>query len=491
MKKLDKLIIKAFLGPFVVTFFITLFVLIMQFLWKYIDDLVGKGLEMGIILKLLGYMSTQMVPLALPLAILLSSIMTFGNLGENFELVALKSAGISLMRFMQPLIILSGCIAILAFLFSNYVIPWANLHGDSLLYDIRNLKHGFNIKPGVFFNELEGYAIRVGDKAPDGKTIYHVVIYDRSVSTSDKLILAEKGIMEQSPNKRYVIFTLFNGWEYEERGFRPAVSNDFVRVHFHRFQKIFDLSSFAFTRTPIQLFAGSYQMLNVKQLNQAIDSIGLQLDDPGRRVKAEITPHYAFYAWKDTGWLAHAVPLPAHVHHFIETIPDSVLSYVLQRIQMNIEQDDNMVLQIAAQNYKDLSDSIRKHKIEWHRKFTLSFACMVLFLIGAPLGSIIRKGGLGTPLVFAVGFFVVYNVISTIGEKLARNGVVAPWLGMWLATMVLVPIAVFLVYKALNDSQLFNKEFYYRLGKQIRTSIRQFVRWMPLFKRFGLMNRNE
>jgi lipopolysaccharide export system permease protein len=468
LKKLDKLIIKSFIGPFIVTFFVTLFVLIMQFLWKYIDDLVGKGLDMITVWKLLAYMTATLVPLALPLAILLSSIMTFGNLGESFELVALKSAGISLVRFMRPLIIVCVFICGLAFLFSNYVIPWANLHADSLLYDIRNLKHGFDIKEGVFFDQLPGYAIRIGRKDPDGVTIHDVVIYDRTNSTSDKLILAKSGKMEESPNKRYVIFNLYDGWQYEERGVRASLQNEFIRVHFQKFEKVLDLSSFAFNRTPIKLFAGSYQMLDIRQLNKAIDSIKLEARSPEKRIHDEVSSHYDFFTWKDTGWYKPEVPFPAKAKNFISTIPDSMIRYTLDRIQITVQQEKISVIDPETINYENTEASVRNHEVEWHRKFTLSFACMVLFLIGAPLGSIIRKGGLGTPLVFAVAFFVVFNVISTIGEKLARNGVTHTWFGMWLATLVLVPIAMFLVYKALNDSQLFNKEFYYRLGKTLK-----------------------
>jgi lipopolysaccharide export system permease protein len=469
VKKLDKLIIKTFIGPFVITFFVTLFVLVMQFLWKYIDDLVGKGLNTVVVSKLLFFMSATMVPLALPLAILLSSIMTFGNLGESFELVALKSAGVSLLRFMRPLIILCLFICGGAFLFANYVIPAANLQAESLLYDIVHLKHGFNIRAGVFFTEIDNMAIKVEHKDADGVTIHGVMIYDRRDPMNAKLILAKGGKMKEAENKKFVYLVLRDGWEYEEKGRRGSPDNEFVRTGFKEFTEVLDLGSFALSRTPVDLFKTSYQMLNVHQLKDAIDSIQDQLKYSVLNIRADVSSRYPFSRWKDTGWLKTTAP-PLHVAAFDSIIPVGQRRYVYDRVKMNLKEATNS-MKMTVSDYDDRVDSIIRHKVEWQRKFTLSFACMVLFLIGAPLGSIIRKGGLGTPLVFAVIFFVVFHVVSTIGERLARNGVMTPWGGMWMSTIVLVPIAGFLIYKALNDSQLFNREFYFRLFKNIRRAL--------------------
>jgi lipopolysaccharide export system permease protein len=466
VKKLDKLIIKTFVGPFVITFFVTLFVLVMQFLWKYIDDLVGKGLDAFTVGKLLFYMSATMVPLALPLAILLSSIMTFGNLGESFELVALKSAGISLTRFMRPLVLLCLVISSAAFLFANYVIPVANLQAQSLLYDIVHLKHGFNIQAGVFFTEIDNMAIKVEHKDADGVNIRGVMIYDRRDPMNQKLILAKSGRMEEAQNKKFVYLILKDGWEYEEKGNRATAENEFVRTNFKEFREVLDLGSFALSRTPVDLFRTSYQMLNVNQLTRAIDSIQGQLKFNIRTTRADITSQYPFYRWRDTGWYAGPV-VPLTVSSFDSLIPATQREYVYTRVKSAVD-ESLATMAITIQDYNQKKESIIRHKVEWQRKFTLSFACMVLFLIGAPLGSIIRKGGLGTPLVFAVAFFVVFHVISTIGERLARNDVMTPWGGMWLATALLTPVAGFMIYKALNDSQLFNQEFYFRLFRDLR-----------------------
>lgn len=466
MKKLDKLLIKTFMGPFVATFFVTLFVLVMQFLWKYIDDLVGKGLDTPVIIELITYTSANLVSLALPLAVLLSSIMTFGNLGESFELVALKSSGISLTRFMRPLLAVCTVIAILAFLFNNYAMPVANLRAKSLLYDITNSKPAFNIKAGVFYTDIPDYTIKVAEKEKDNKTIHQVMIIDHTPGGGDKVILAEKGTMLLSADKRFLYFVLEKGWRYEERNNRSSTTpGELIRLGFREYKKAFDLSSFAFSRLDMGLFASNQQMLNVRQLDKAIDSLYKQEALFGRTVNAYVTTRYAFYKWQDTGWLAKAPALA--VTNFKDIIPEKSLRYTLERTEQNIRDGQNN-LEGPAREFGDKHGTLLLHKVEWQRKFTLAFSCIVMFLIGAPLGSIIRKGGLGTPLIFAVVFFVIFNIFFMVGEKMARKDVMATWSGMWLSNIVLIPIAMFLIYKALNDSNLFNKEFYFRSFSNIK-----------------------
>ncbi|TWV97487.1 LptF/LptG family permease [Chitinophaga pinensis] len=466
MKKLDKLIIKTFMGPFVATFFVTLFVLVMQFLWKYIDDLVGKGLDTPVIIELITYTSANLVSLALPLAVLLSSIMTFGNLGESFELVALKSSGISLTRFMRPLLAVCTTIAILAFLFNNYAMPVANLRAKSLLYDITNSKPAFNIKAGVFYTDIPDYTIKVAEKEADNKTIHQVMIIDHTPGGGDKVILAEKGTMLLSADKRFLYFVLEKGWRYEERNNRSSTNpGELIRLGFREYKKAFDLSSFAFSRLDMGLFASNQQMLNVRQLDKAIDSLYKQEQLFSRTVNAYVTTRYAFYKWQDTGWLAKAPALA--VTNFRDVIPEKSLRYTLERTEQNIRDGQNN-LEGPAREFGDKHGTLLLHKVEWQRKFTLAFSCIVMFLIGAPLGSIIRKGGLGTPLIFAVVFFVIFNIFFMVGEKMARKDVMATWSGMWLSNIVLMPIAMFLIYKALNDSNLFNKEFYFRSFNNIK-----------------------
>jgi lipopolysaccharide export system permease protein len=273
IKKLDILIIRSFIGPCIVTFFVSLFVLIMQFFWLYMDEMIGKGISILMLTELLVYMSTTLVPLALPLSILLSSIMTFGNMGENFELVAIKSSGISFLRFMRPLLLFIIFIGYGAFLFSDNVIPIANLKALSLLYDVRNKKPTLNIKPGQFNTDIQGYAIRVGSKDEDGNTIRDVVIYDHTdLAGNNKVIIAKEGQMIAPAGKQSLIFKLKDGWRYEE-GYDHGVHNfNQTRIHFEKYDKLFDLSSFKFTRTNEDLFKNAYQMMNVAQLSEQIDT---------------------------------------------------------------------------------------------------------------------------------------------------------------------------------------------------------------------------
>jgi lipopolysaccharide export system permease protein len=470
IKKLDKLILKAFIGPFIATFFVTLFVLVMQFFWKYIDDLVGKGLDLISILKLTSYVTVTAIPLALPLAVLLSSIMTFGNLGESFELVAIKSAGIPLLRFMQPLIIISTMICSIAFLISNYVMPVATLKFTTMVYDIRMAKPAFDLKEGIFYDKLPGFAIKVGRKEKEGNSIYDVVIYQSQSPLQDNIIVAEKGVMKLSDDKKFLEFNLENGCSYQEKGPYNTIETDYYRLGFKEYKMSFDLSSFKVLKTPDSLFKTNYRMLNIKQLNYAADS----LEDFTKshflsRMNREISSYYSAGKMMDSGWTPTkpAPVIPKDVTSYEDILTDSVFnnSYAKASEKINLVKSS---ADIIASEYKAKREILRRTLIEWHRKFALSFACFVLFMIGAPLGSIIRKGGLGMPLVIAVIFFLVFHLLNMFGEKFVEQEIMTPLGGMWLSTMVLIPIGIFLTYKAMNDSQLFSNEFYFRSFKAFR-----------------------
>lgn len=469
IKKLDLLVIKAFIGPFVATFFITLLVLVMQFFWLYIDDFVGKGLGVGLILEFIGYQSTSLVPLALPLAVLLSSLMTFGNLGESYELVAIKSAGISLLRFMRPLFFVSLLISGLAFLFSNYIIPVSNLKSRTMLTDIVYAKPAFDLKEGVFYDKIPGYSIKVGRKEENDSVIRDIIIYEQRDYLQDNFIVASDGIMRIADNKRDLEFHLKNGWRYEERG-NPATPTEFIRLGFKEYRKSFDLSSFGLQqRTADSVNKNNARMLSMRQLNTAIDSIKKVNGKISERVKSDVFSIVSLTANIDSNWKQTGIPVKKK--SFDAFIPDSVKSIVQQRAESKISAMRS-ANEADLQLYKDQSRTLRLYKIEWHKKLTLSLACMVLFLIGAPLGSIIRKGGLGTPLVFAIGFFMVFYFSSTSGEKFAKEGSWAMVTGMWFSFLILIPIGVFLTYKAMHDSQVFNKDFYSRLLKKLPLSKR-------------------
>jgi len=468
IKKLDKVLIKAFIGPFVATFFITVLVLVMQFFWLYIDDFVGKGLSTNIILEFIWYQSAVLVPLALPLAVLLSSLMTFGNLGESYELIAIKSAGISLLRFMRPLFIVTLFICGIAFLFSNYIIPVANLKSRTLLADIVYAKPSFDLKEGVFYDKLSGFAIKIGKKEQNDSIIKSIIIYEQSNGLQDNFIIASDGVMRVSENKRYMEFILKNGWRYEERVNQAApAASDFIRLGFKEYKRQFDLSSFGLQqRTADSVNRNNARMLSMRQLDVAIDSIKKINAKINQKVKREVFGTLPFSRYIDSNWKVE--PQKVRAKKFEQLVPDSLKDLVHQKVN-NILSSIKVSNEMAVAQYEDGQRNLRLHQIEWHRKISLSAACLVLFLIGAPLGSIIRKGGLGSPLVFAIIFFMLFYFSSTTGEKFAKEGTLDPRIGMWLSTIFLVPVGLFLTYKAMRDSQLFSKEFYVRASRKLKT----------------------
>lgn len=469
-KKLDKLIVRAFIGPFVATFFITLLVLVLQFFWLYIDDFVGKGLSAGVILEFIWYQSAALVPLALPLAVLLSSLMTFGNLGETYELVAIKSAGISLLRFMQPLMVVVLFICGVAFLFGNYIIPVANLKSRTLLADIVYAKPSFDIREGVFYDKITGFAIKIGKKEANDSIIRDIIIYEQNSVHQDNFIIAKDGVMRVSDNKRYLEFNLRNGWRYQEKGNSGRENTDFIRLGFKEYNKQFDLSSFQFQRSADSVNKNNQRMLSMRQLEVAIDSLRKDAGSFGDEVQRDVLPQLEFARFLDSPWKKY--PTASKARSLDALIADSLKQNIWLRSQ-GIAQSLKSNNEMVAGQYEEKRKDLWKHQIEWHRKISLSLACLVLFLIGAPLGSIIRKGGLGSPLVLSVVFFMVFYFLGTTGEKFAKAGSMSPFFGMWLSTFVLVPVGLFLTAKAINDSQLFNKEFYHRGWLKFKTSVRR------------------
>jgi lipopolysaccharide export system permease protein len=463
LKKLDKLLLKAFVGPFAATFFITLMVLVMQFFWLWIDDFVGKGLSTSIILEFILYQSAALVPLALPLAVLLSSLMTFGNLGESYELVAVKSSGISLLRFMRPLMVLVLGICGIAFFFGNNVIPIAVLKSRTLLGDIVYAKPAFDLKEGVFYNKISGFAIKVGKKQNDS-IIREVIIYEQSTGLQDNFIVASDGIMRLSPSRRFLEFNLKNGWRYQERPAQGNAGTEFIRMGFKEYKKSLDLASLQFQRSSDSSQAGNYRVMSMAQLEKAVDSMKLRASLVYKRMNTDVFTQTSFTTYLDSSW---AKGKPAPVKKMEQLIPDSIKGTIQQNATNKISslKSSNDVF---LEQYEIEQKDMRRYQIEWHRKISLSFACFVLFIIGAPLGSIIRKGGLGNSMIFAIAFFMLFYFISNTGEKFAKEGTWNVFAGMWLSTFVLAPIGIFLTYKAINDSQLFNKDYYIRLRERLR-----------------------
>ncbi len=483
-KKLDKLILKAFVWPFIATFFITLFVFMMQILWKYIDDLVGKGLDMLTLTKFLIYASATLVTLALPIAILISSIMTFGKLGENFELVAIKSSGISLLRFMRPLLFVTIFLSGLAFLFANYIAPVANLKFAVIYHDIYEKSPAFDLKDGIFYNGFRGYSIKVDKKDKDRSTLHHVLIYEQNNNVQDNTIISKSGKMSVSNDKKFLQFRLDSGNRYEENGNFNYKNNEFIDLRFREYTKLFDLAQLNLQQTSDSLFMNNIKMKTMRQLDVDIDSLKKVPDSFFKKTHLEFSSYIKYSKYKDSEATKNEIAAvkkiePAkNTHTFDSLIPDSLQTTVFDQTLSDVSNARNL-LQVVSSDYKSQNDDFTAHEIEWHKKLSVSIACLVLFFIGAPLGSIIRKGGLGMPLVMALLFFMIFYLLNIFGEKFTKDHVLIPIIGMWLPVIILSPVGFFLTYKAMHDSQLFNKEYYYRFFKNLRSG---FFRLAGFFK---------
>jgi lipopolysaccharide export system permease protein len=392
--------------------------------------------------------------------------MTFGNLGETFELVAIKSAGIGLLRFMRPLIVIALFLSGLAFLFNNNVIPVANLKMRSLHTDIVNKKPAFDLKEGVFYTTIPGYAIKVGQKKNDS-TLINVVIYEtNSTNLQDNILVADRGVMKVTPDRQYLVFTLKDGWRYEENSGKSSDKSEFIRLGFREYKKVLDLSSLKLNVTSDSLYKDRYEMLSVRQLSKGIDSLERRNANFSQRVQNDLEPFLSFNKMMDSGWMK-VNPPKENAKTVADLLPDSAKRRVLEQ-SISYATSIKNSLQITAMEYLGQREQMRLQLIEWHYKFTMAFAVFVLFLIGAPLGSIVRKGGIGTPVVFAVIFFVIFFLLNNFGKKFVKEDLVQPLPGMWMATFILLPIGLFLTYKAMHDSNLMNKEFYFRFFKRMR-----------------------
>jgi len=462
VKKIHLLILKAFIRPFIVTFFIVMFVLLMLFLWKYIDDLVGKGFEWYTILKLMMYASATNVVMALPLSILLSSIMTYGSLGENYELVAIKSAGISLKRALYHMVIVVSTLAISAFFFSDYMLPVANQKFLILLYDARQQKSAKLVKVGVFNSSFPGYSIRVGRKDTDNRRLYDIMIYEKNPKQpGNNVIFAKEGVMTRSADNSFLMLKLKDGVRYEESSAEDHYNprQKFTRFYFKETEQKLSLAGFSMHHTPDSMFKGSYQMLSSRQLDSTFKELSKQFNMLVNANYAMLQPNIRYFS------VPHkpAPPIPTLIPHqkVIDAIPaDAQLTTISNaNTEAHLMRD---MMGGKVTDYLDKASVLRKYRVEYQKKIRDAAACLMLFLIGAPLGSIIRKGGLGLPVVTSVIFFLIYFIMSSIGEKSAQNGTLSPIFGTWIAIIFLTPLGLFLSYKAANDSVLFDLNSYKR-----------------------------
>jgi lipopolysaccharide export system permease protein len=473
--------LQSFLPLFFMTFFICLFIVLMQFLWRYIDDLVGKGLTIDVIGELFFYAALTMVPMALPLAILLASLMIFGNLGEKFELTAMKASGISLIKVMSPLIVLISFVAVGAFFFQNNVLPIAQTKMWTLLYSMRQKSPELEIPEGVFYSQIPGYNFYVEQKNRENGTLYNLMIYDTSHGFDNaRVILADSGHLKSADDKVHLFLQLYNGEQFENlrenQGRMNKGAQPYRREQF-TLKEILLAFDANFNRMDESGMRNQYVGKNMTELQATIDSVGKRVDSIGAVYARELQqmPHVRisdYVVTRQGDKSVRELQKPVAMNHpididsvFYKENPGKTRSYLTMALNRatGIRQDYEFKSIVMEEDRQ----TIRRHGIEMHKKFTLSFACLVFFFIGAPLGAIIRKGGIGTPLVISVFLFIFYYIIDNTGYKLARDGGLPVWEGVWLSSFVLLPLGVFLTYKAMRDSAVLNidayKNFYLRL----------------------------
>ncbi|MBC6990003.1 MULTISPECIES: LptF/LptG family permease [Hymenobacter] len=475
MKKLDKLILKAFAGPFLLTFAVVEFILLTQYMLKYLDDLVGKDLGMSVIGQLLFYFSVLMIPISLPLAVLLSSLMTYGTLGEHHELTAIKTSGISLTRILRPVMLVSVVLSLGAFWFNNTIVPIANLNAYSLLWDLRQQKLALDIREGVFYNGIPGYTIKVNKKlGDDGDILMGVMIYDHTQGSGNaRVILADSGRMFTRFDGQYLSLELYRGKTYvEQPDARDRAGATFVRQAFDRNMITFSLASFDLNRTKKELFTENKMMKNIPELHAYSDSLHNRLMIERKQMIMQLNPYYTYVRFDTTGAAANRRVAGWKVH--TKKLPPPQAGYVEQAL--NRARNVRAFASSNTERLTTLAKDTAGYRIEIYRKYTQSAAILLMFLIGAPLGSIIKKGGLGVPILIAITFFIVYYVISILGEKWGRETIMPVGLSMWMANAILLPMGLFFLYQARHDSGLLEVDFWRRLPAKIRWPFRGYQR---------------
>lgn len=496
MKKLDIYLLKHFLGLLVMTFLICIFILLMQFVWMHIKDLVGKGVEIKVLAEFFIYAVTSVVPLALPLAILLASLMTFGNLGEKFELTAMKAAGVSLFRIMRPLVVAIGFICVGAFLFSNYVLPVSQVKLWALVFSLKQKSPELDIPQGEFYDGIEGYNLYVRHKNPKTGMLYDMMIYDYSDGFRNaSVMLADSGQIYFSADNKYLLLVLYSGEAFEnlDRKQQRATSSEknipYRRESFASKQILIDFDM-DFNRYSEDVLADQHVSKDVSKLIESIDSV---------KVLAHIRSNEQSEQLVNNNYFGRERVENRNVDA-LEGAKDLYAQYEVDSLYSRFSDDERYrAASAAVDRAKGMKDKIdynalmlddhqryiRKHEIELHRKFTLAFACLIFFFIGAPLGAITRKGGLGAPVVISVVMFIVYYIIDNTGYKMAREALWPCWSGMWLSSMVLLPIGIFLTYTAATDSPLFNPEawvkYIHKLKKIVLYIWRQLKKQSKIF----------
>ncbi len=474
MKRIHILVLKSYLGPMILTFFIVMFVLMMNFVWRYIDELVGKGLDAPIIIELMSYAMVNMIPMGLPLSMLLAAIMTMGNLGENYELLAMKSAGMSLVKIIEPLIYVVIFVSIGSFFIVNDLVPYANKKMYSIIYDIRRQKQVIEFKDGLFFNGIENMSIRVGTQDPNSKLLRDVLIYDnRATNGNMTTTAADSGYIRLSDDKSMLLITLFNGNTYEQTRSTNWYSKSELRHNqFDTQYGALPMEGFSMDdRTDSDNFKGS-QTMTIIELQRDIDSLDVMVNESTIKSYEPLLKQQIFALDHSVILLPDSLMVDKSGMAGIMAI-DSI-STQNTRTQQSIwsaarrqAKNSRNMFSYDEQNTKQGLKRLYLSKVEWHRKLTTPISILIFFLIGAPLGAIIRKGGLGMPIVVSVIFFVIYYIISLTGEKMAKEGTWAAIGGMWFSAYILTPVAIYLTLKANSDSALFDRDSYIKTATKL------------------------
>lgn len=487
MKKIDKLVLGSFTGPFILTLCIVIFIFLMRLIAQFLNELVGKDIEFLNYVKLIGYFSLITVPIALPLAVLLSSLMTFGNLGEFFELTAIKSAGISTWRAMRSVLVVVVCITLFSFWYNNEVAPWANLKGYSLLYDIKTAKATLNIKDGIFYNDLPGYSIKVDKKYPDGKSLKGLVIYrhpPNEYNTGNReVILADSGLMYTINNKSYLVFELYRGNQYSEtsQGNNSSTLSDnmaapLTRSYFDHYKMIVSLESFGLKRTDENQFQYHEYMKNAAELRKVADSLKKEYNKSKEGVYMQTKQHFS-YAFRNELMTQKGVNGPKYGKWVDSLLVKKAVKDTARKIELltaAISQAQNVKDNIVS-NKTFLAEKGKqwyRYDLEMHHKYTQAVSCFIMFLLGAPLGAIIKKGGFGIPVLVSVLFFILSYVLTLQGDKWAKDGILWVPLGAWFSNFILLWVGIYFTDRAIKDSRLFDKDIYIIFMEKIKK------RWM-------------
>lgn len=469
IKKLDKYVLKQFLTLLVATFFICLFIIVMQFIWLRIDDMIGKGIPMDVMAKFFFYACLTSTPMALPLAILLASLMTFGNLGERLELIAMKTSGISLFRVMKPLIVFISVIVIGAFFYSNYVIPVAQKRMWTLMFSFKQKSLELEVPVGEFYSGIHGKNIYARGKDTRKKALLDVMIYDFSKGFQNASITAADTVrITTTEDKQYIQIEMVNGESFENvRRLEDNTSNNvpYRRETFSKKSLLFEFDT-SFKELDENSMANQHISKNIQVLTRDIDSVTNVRDSLQTAFSQALTEQ--FYRSQNPPAISQVTPVQAKSgkelfltssQKDMESITEKASSIISNRIS-DVRYNSMLI--------GEAGDFFIRHNVEWHLKFTLSFACLIFFFIGAPLGAIIGKGGLGLPTVISVVLFVIYYIINTMGQKMAREGIWEVWQGMWFSSAVLLPISLFITYRAVKDTMLLEADTYRKIFSKIK-----------------------